>query len=250
MRLTANDIIVRAARILSDNTNVRWTPEELEDYAKDGVRNIILVRPDAYSITRYMTIEGGTSMQIVGNTSASDNKGPSDEAGFDPCMRVLRVICNDDKGAYEPIREASRVALDSEVMDWHAPTGSIKEYRVKHYVFDNISPYTIYLYPAPPLNLTDRKIQIVHSALPSFAASGAHTYLGLPEQYMSPILDWTLYRAFSKDAEYAGNMDRANHHLQAFATTLGLTRDTAFAAATPQQATPLPAGSNWQRTGR
>ena len=38
---------------------------------------------------------------------------------------------------------------------------------------------------------------------------------------MSPILDWVLYRAYSKDAEYGANEARAAASYQAFNSALG-----------------------------
>ena len=43
------------------------------------------------------------------------------------------------------------------------------------------------------------------------------------------------YRAFSKDAEYAGNADRATRHAAAFAATLGVGRKVSLGN-TPNQA--------------
>lgn len=246
--IVASDVITRASRILADTTKVRWTVTELIDYCKDAVRQIVLARPDAYSVTRYMVLKAGDSRQVCGNVAASDNVDFG-SAVFNPTTRLLRVVRNGAVGGYAPIREASRVALDAELESWHVPVASTAGYKVQHYTFDNIAPYVFYVYPAPPTALSGFTIEIVHSALPDLSDSSLSLNLGLQDQYINPLVDWVLYRAFSKDAEYAGNMERAGHHLGAFATALQLTQQAGFMAATPQAATPLPAGSNWRRTG-
>lgn len=246
--IVASDVITRASRILADQTKVRWTVPEMVDHCKDAVRQIILARPDAYSVTRWMTLKAGDSRQVAGNIAASDNVDFG-SAIFNPTTRLLRVTRNGSTGGYAPIREASRVALDSELPNWHVPPASATGYRVQHYVFDNISPYTFYVYPAVPSSLLNHQVEIVHSALPDLSGTGESISLGLPDQYIAPIVDWVLYRAFSKDAEYAGNMERANHHLNSFATVLQISQAGGYAAATPALATPLPAGAGWKRTG-
>lgn len=246
--IVASDVITRASRILADQTNVRWTEVEMIDWCKDAVRQIVLARPDAYSITRWFNLKAGDSRQVVGNTAAKDNIDFG-AANFEPTTRILRVVRNGAAGGYRPIREASRVALDSELSTWHMPAANIVGYHVQHYVFDNVAPYVFYVYPAPPTNTTGFQIEITHSGLPDLSNTGPSINLGLPYQYIGPLLDWVCYRAFSKDAEYAGNLDRANHHLGAFATALQISQQSGYAAATPQLATPLPAGAGWRRSG-
>ena len=246
--IIASEVIARAGRILSDNTKVRWTEAELVEYCKDAVRNIVLARPDAYSITRWFVLKPGDTRQVVGNVAGKDNIDFG-SAIFEPTTRLLRVTRNGSTGAFYPIREASRVALDSELPGWHVPVQSAVGYRVQHFVYDNIAPYIFYVYPCPPTTLQNHQVEIVHSGLPDLTGTGPSLNLGLPAQYMSPLLDWALYRAFSKDAEYGGNMDRANHHLAAFWTTLDGTQKSGFLASTPQAATPLPAAANWRRSG-
>lgn len=248
--IQASDVITRASTILSDKTNVRWTTQEMIDWCKDAVRQIVLVRPDAYSITRLFTLKAGDSRQIVGNVAAKDNIDFG-AANFEPTTRLLRVVRNGSTGGYAPIREVSRVAMDSEVSNWHVPVplAQAPTYRAQHYVFDNVSPYTFYIYPAPPTNAAGFQVEIVHSGLPDLSQSSPSIDLGLPYQYINPLVDWVCYRAFSKDADYAGNMERAVHHMNAFALALQVSQQSGYVAASPQMATPLPAGAGWKRTG-
>lgn len=47
------------------------------------------------------------------------------------------------------------------------------------------------------------------------------TPIKLDDIYANVILDYILYRAYSKDAEYAANATRASLHYQAFTSALG-----------------------------
>lgn len=46
--------------------------------------------------------------------------------------------------------------------------------------------------------------------------------LAVPDIFANALLDYMLYRAYSKDSEYAGNAQRAMNHQAAFASTLGV----------------------------
>lgn len=221
----------RVRNVLQDTDGVRWTDVELDQWFDDAVRQIILARPDAYAVTREFGLAAGSSIQRIANLASDDNK-PVSQMQSGPAIRLLRVTRNVATG--KPIRETSRITLDAEIPDWHKPVPLAQWSGVEHYVFDNISPYTFYVYPCPPAGLATHKIEIIHAAIP---ASGA----GLPDTYINPIVDWVVYRALSKDAEYAGNLGRATQHLNAFAQALQLTGAAEFTAATPGLATPLPA---------
>ncbi len=45
--------------------------------------------------------------------------------------------------------------------------------------------------------------------------------LGMPDIYADDILNMILYRAYSKDSEYAGNTERAASYLNAVVASLG-----------------------------
>jgi hypothetical protein len=227
--MLASAILNRASRTLFDLTNVRWPESELLDYIADGQHAIILHRPDANAVNGVMPLAVGTRQELpVGG------------------IRFLRAVRNMGNGATpgRAIRECSRVALDNEDPDWHLVSGASAT--IQHYIFDNIDPRHFYVYP--PAVSTAVNIEVIYSALPAAVTSAGDT-LTLPDQYINAIYDWVLYRAYSKDASYAGNMQRAQHHLQAFGAYLGVTMQIEFAAASSQAATPTAAAAPQARTG-
>lgn len=247
--LQALPVVTRASRILADQTNVRWTTDELVSYAKDAVLQVILARPDAYPVTRAFTVVGGNTKQVVGMTAASDGLDIG-AVGHNPAIRLLRVVRNLGAAGSRPIREASRVALDTEMPNWHQVPTPGSAWSAQHYTFDNVSPHVFYIYPCPP-STPAYQVEIVHSALPAMGGASLATSidLGLQDHWINPLVDWVLYRAFSKDAEYAGNGERAMHHMNAFVQAVQMTQLAGQQASAPAAATPLPAGSNWRRTG-
>lgn len=226
--MLASAILNRASRTLFDLTNVRWPESELLDYIADGQHAIILHRPDANAVNATMALVAGSRQELpVGG------------------IRFLRAVRNMGNGSTpgRAIRECSRVALDNEAPDWHyAGAAAI----IEHYIFDNVDPRHFYVFP--PAASSAVNIEVIYSALPA-AVLNANSVLTLPDQYINAIYDWVLYRAYSKDASYAGNLQRAQHHLQAFGAYLGVTMQIEFAAASSQGATPTAAAAPQARTG-
>ena len=66
-------------------------------------------------------------------------------------------------------------------------------------------------------------------------AGGNTEVIKLDDIYLSPITDWILYRAYSKDAEYGANEQRAAASFQTFNAAIG-TKTQVDAAVTPNPA--------------
>lgn len=215
--MLASEVVNRASRILFDNTNVRWPVEELLDYTSDGEREVILHRPDANAVNQRVQLVGGSKQTIPANGA-----------------RLLRVVRNSGtvEGSNVPgvaIREAHRDAMDNENPNWHLETGRLP---TRHFIYDQIDPKTYYVYPPAPGALGSSApafIDIVHLAIPPAITTVGQT-MTLTDQYLNPILDWVLYRAYIKDASYAGNMGRAQVHIQNFANSLQIPMTIQWAA--------------------
>jgi hypothetical protein len=70
-------------------------------------------------------------------------------------------------------------------------------------------------------------LEVIYSKYPSDIAEapalGSVTgELSVPDIYSNVVQDYILYRAYSKDSEYAGNAQRAQAHYGAFANALGI----------------------------
>ena len=56
----------------------------------------------------------------------------------------------------------------------------------------------------------------------TLTSSAATVVIGIDDIYANALLDFILYRAYNKDAEFAGNATRAQIHMMAFASSLGV----------------------------
>ena len=201
--ILGSEILDRAGIILQDTTNIRWPSDELLDWLNDGQREIVLRKPDAYT----------KSLAIVLTASETKQSIPSDG------IQLIDIVRNMGTGGSTPgraITRTERYILDSQRPDWNTETGSAT---VKHYMFDERNPKYFYVYP--PQASTPGYAEVVYSAAPAALATAAAT-ITLDDIYASALLDYVLYRAYSKDADIAPSApQRAVGHYQAFLQSLG-----------------------------
>lgn len=211
MAIAAQSIVRRAFDIIQDTTAVRWPTNELVRYLNDAQREVAMYRPDAMSTNTTMTCVAGSRQSIGALTPAG--------------VKLINVVRNSASGGTKrAVRLIEREILDSQNPTWHALTGAID---AVHYMFDPRDPKTFYVYP-PALVTT--QLDVVYSALPTDITEPADgsTYtavtgnLSVPDIFANAVLDYILYRAYSKDSEYAGNAQRAAGHYQAFANSMGI----------------------------
>ena len=214
--------------VLQD-TGVRWPRLELQDWINEAYLNITLLRPDASSATGTFTCSADTRQTL---TKAS--------GGFPSALRLLDVTRNMASGSTKKaVRLVSRSVLDDQRPAWHAETANIN---VQHYMYDPRQPKEFFVYP--PATAT-AQIEVIYADAPAAHAltdsqlnpAGSDTTLiNLDDVYMSPIIDWVLYRAYSKDAEYGANEQRAAAAYQSFNGAIGAKSQT-DAAIAPQAVT-------------
>ena len=208
------DIIDRAVVVLNDTTNVRWTKSELLLWFNDAQRAVVNRRPDSNSVNEdYVT---------AGQAAAANTKQTLPSTG----LRLLKVVRNTDGAAVTHIRQD---ILDEQVRNWHDTSVPVTD--VRHFIFDDRDPKSFYLYPAPA---TTHSVEIVYSVAPAdISVSDFDTdvqTIALDDTFANALLDYMLYRAYSKDAEYAENAQRAQNHLQIFESALGMITQADMAA--------------------
>ena len=207
--MKVSDILDRAGRLLSDPTHVRWAEDELIDYINDAQKQIVLLRPDANSRNESFKLVAGSRQMIPASG-----------------LQLLRIIRNMGENGSTPGRvvyPTLRSALDAETPDWHTRTGAA----VQHYIYDpDIDRKVFYVYPSVSGSW---HVEISYSSTP-VDVTGATDTLELNDQYINPIIDWVLYRAWAKDAEYAGNVQRAQMHEQSFYQQLGVKAESSAMA--------------------
>ena len=203
MPIPAQQIIRRCVETLQDTTSIRWPVAELVRYLNDGQREVVLYRPDAMVTNATRSLVAGSRQTLPANGA-----------------KLIEVVRNTSGRA---VRLVNREILDAQNPGWHKLNGTTE---VLHYMYDPRDPTVFYVYPpaAPGASL-----EIVYAAYPTDIAepaSGA-TFsdvvgsISLPDIYGNVLQDYILYRAYTKDSEYAGNLQRAQAHYAAFTNALG-----------------------------
>lgn len=199
--MLASDIIDRARLVLNDTVaTYRWADSEFFKWINDGQRAIVLVRPDASVSVETLTCAAGTKQSLP--------------AGAIRLLDVTRNI-NVDNSVGRAVRLVDRDILDSQDPNWHADTQADV---VKNYIYDNRSPNVFYVYP--PAKSTS-KVEIVISKNPA-DVTATNSSLALADIYAEPLLNYVLFRAYNKDAEFATNAQLATNYFQVFSAMLGI----------------------------
>jgi len=218
------DIVRRVEDVLQD-TNIRWPRLELQNWINESYLAITLIRPDANAQSGNFTCAAGTRQVLT--------------AEFPSALRLLDVTRNvAETSSKKVVRLVSRAVLDDQRPTWHAEPQTVD---VQHYMFDPRQPKEFFVYPPAS---TSAELEVVYAAAPEMhslteseldPASGSSEVIHLDDIYMSPIVDWVLYRAYSKDAEYGSNEARAASYYQSFNASLGA-KTQSDAAISPQDA--------------
>lgn len=219
MTISAQSVIRRATDLLQDQTSVRWPVGELVRWLNDAQRAIIKVRPDVMNtVTSFRCSQG--SRQSLNSPTAVGGTAPLSPAPAKLIEITRNVAIASLKKA---VRLVPRQILDAQTPGWHAITPVVD---VLHYMFDPRDPRTFYVYPPAS---SAAELELMYSAYPTDivepadgALYGAVTgNLSLPDIYADDVLNLIMYRAYSKDSEYAGNAERAAGYLGVGKASLG-----------------------------
>jgi hypothetical protein len=217
------EIIGRVELILQDS-NVRWPRLELQSWINEAYLASVLLRPDANAKTGTFTCAAGSRQVLT--------------AQFSSGLQILDITRNlAASSTKKVVRLVQRSVLDDQKPTWHTETSTVN---VQHYMYDPRQPKEFFVYPPAT---TSAQLEIVYVDIP-----GAHalsesaldpagsdtTVMLLDDIYMTPVIDWVLYRAYSKDAEIGANEQRAAAAYQTFNAAMGAKSQT-DSAVSPQK---------------
>ena len=220
MAITAQSIIQRCVDALQDPTSIRWPVAELVRYLNDGQREVVLHRPDAMRKSAAVALVAGTRQTI-----------PSDG------LKLIDIVRNTG-GTKRAVRQVNREILDAQTPGWHGLTGSTE---ILHFMFDARDPTAFYVYP--PASSSGASVEALYASTPTDVTepadgalyTGVTGNISIPYIYGNAIQEYVLFRAYTKDSEYAGNSARAQNHYALFANSLGIElKATAAVAPTTQ----------------
>jgi hypothetical protein len=194
--ILASAIVDKAERILLDETNVRWTAQELLGYLNDGQRLVVLHKPDAHVKNEAVKLAAGTKQAIP--------------AGGIKLIRVVRNMGTvDGTTPGKAVRWADMAMLDVNRPDWHADSASAV---VDHFLFDPLDHKNFYVTPPQPTS-DQGYVELIYSAAPADVELGAA--IALDDVYKDPLFFATMWLAHSKETSEA-NSSRASAYYELF----------------------------------
>lgn len=197
--ITAQSILNKARITLQDSTSVRWPDAELLGYLNDGQREVAMRRPDACSVLGNVTLVAGTKQAIPDSGTA-----------------VLQVIRNMGSGGTTPgkvIRHVPMSLLDANVPDWHTKT-PVSE--ILHAMVDGRKPEVFYVYPPATAGT---QLEVLYAAPPADVTTASDP-ISIDDVFAAPLYDYVCFRAYTKDQDLSGNVERAKAHFELFESSL------------------------------
>ena len=202
--ITGASVITKAATLIQDATGIRWPRTELLDWLNDGQREVVLLKPEACVTNAAVMLTANQTKQSI----------PANGIAL---IDITRNMGAAGLTAGNAIRIVSREVLDAQMPTWHSDANTLG--MVVHYMCDPRDQKNYYVYPKAPA--TAWYVEAVLSTSP-VNTNDSSTVIGIDDIYANALLDYVLYRAYSKDATYAQNAQLAIAHYQAFSGSLGV----------------------------
>lgn len=195
------------ARQLYDESFDNWTDKELVRWVEEALETIATVRPDLVGETEEFQLEKGVRQKIPDSAARLVALlGVKDEEG--------------DDGIQSDVTLFDVRAMRAAHPKWQLDPPSVF---ARQYAFAENDRRAFYVYPPQP----DPAGYAVAEVVPAFdlPAPDDDKYngheVGLDGRYMRALVDYALYRAYSKDIEAAANAERAQLHFRQFFDALG-----------------------------
>lgn len=216
---TAAELMVQVGVLLNDEEHTRWPALELALWINDAMKAVVAAKPSARSGTRVLTLGAGTLQSIP---AAAGMPAPHQ------LLDITRNIKSEGppRVAGRTVKVTSREQLDAADPYWHDTTRTRPAAEVRHFTFDEQDPLAFYVWPP---NDGTGKVEALCAEVPTLVAlrgaeDPAESYvdvIDLPVLYDPALIDYVVFRAFSKDATQ-GDAGNGNAAYQRFATALGI----------------------------
>lgn len=205
------DLISRAKTILQDTTSVRWSLSELQWWLNDSYRETLIFRPDSNTLTGEFVCVAGPRQVLTSTFSAAS--------------RLISVVRNTATTSNKyGVRLVDKRVLDDQRKGWYTETPTVS---IEEYVFDARQPREFMVYPPAT---TAARLEVVYAQVPSPHAltdeqlgnAATTEVIRIDDTFANALLDYVLFRAYTKDSDQQGNAARAVAHYQAFQNSLGV----------------------------
>jgi hypothetical protein len=217
MTIAAKGVLERVRIVLGDEENVRWTLPELRLWFNDALREIVALKPTAFSTSIVLALAEGTRQAI-----------PAEYPHVLKITRNLKSTQETPRLGAQSVRTVDMEMLDASNIYWHDMSQTPAAKVVRNAAFDSKEKSIFWVYPP---NDGTGVVEVVVSKVPAgipipeSSVDDIDSYdvnISGSDIYTNSIVDYVAYRAFSKDAEYAGSGQKAAAYFQQFANSIGV----------------------------
>jgi hypothetical protein len=198
--VTAGTIINKAAIQLADLNTVRWTRAELLSWLNMAQQALILAIPESSAVTTNVTTVAGARQSIPNDgwilLSANRNMG------------ISGTISG------RSLEETRKEVLTKNSPSWTSDAGTSF---ATAYIYNPLDKTVFWIYP--PADYSGNKIEITYSQSP-LPMTAEYQAILVSDIYEPILLDYVLYKACMKDAEYAPGVELAKGYLATFSTLI------------------------------
>lgn len=219
MAFTAASVMLSVQTILNDAASVRWTAVELHTWLNDALREIAVLKPNAVAKTVELSLQEGAYQTL-----------PEDHFNLFRLTRNLATteISPTGRGGGRIITQVEREVMDMQIPGWMDTAVMPYSKNVVHFINDISDMAAYYVVPGNDgTGIVEAICAVMPAMVPAPAAdalivSSYTSEVDIPDIYRNALIDYMLYRAFSKDASLPGIAQRAAVHYSQFASALGL----------------------------
>lgn len=162
---------------LIDPAHERWSISELLQYISDGQREVVILRPEAYTRTLAVTMEPGSTQRLEGRALA-----------------FVTAIRTTNSSGQRAARRIDRSALDAMVPNWRAQSPTNE---VRGFWHDDRDPRVFYV--VPPQDGT-ALLEVVASFAPD-PVEDETDELQIPEIFDTAMFYYMIYRALAREGD-------------------------------------------------
>lgn len=187
------------------------------DWLNDAQRAVVLVRPDANSLTTNLTLVVGPKQSVP--------------TGYTRIIAVTRNMGADGATSGRAVNLVDGSELSAVNENWYsaAPKSPVRDLIYS----DKKDPLTFWV--SPPA-VAGWKLEATLAKNPTDVADADTGDITLSDNYAAAMQSWMLFKAYSKATQAAGHLQRAQTHFTSFFNLLGvkLRGDMWTAALAPQ----------------
>ncbi|MFU2512445.1 DUF6682 family protein [Pseudoalteromonas sp. ASV78] len=204
--VTVTSVLKKVQIVLQDTTGTRWPLPELLGWFNLAQKDIVNHRPDTHTKSILFDCQLGTRQVLPPEA-----------------LRLIRITRNETAASKRVVKLIDQRILDDQIPDWHDDEKA--SLVIDHYVYDDRIPKEFMVFPAAAVGAKLRGAICTAPLEVVIADNEFETdvqVLGLDDTYVNPIMDFILYRAYSKDVTYAGSGQNAIAAYQSYANALGI----------------------------